>query len=45
MQFCQNCGKERRLADKFCAQCGYAFVKHPKEENNDDISFFWIVVD
>ena len=45
LRFCPNCGKERHLADKFCAQCGNPFVQQPKEEKNDDFSFFgflWI---
>ena len=50
IRFCPNCGKERQPTDKFCAQCGYPFIQQsiiqqPKEEKNDDFSFFgflWI---
>lgn len=50
IRFCPNCGKERQVTDKFCAQCGYPFIQQPfiqqsKEEKSDDFSFFvfwWI---
>ena len=45
VKFCPNCGKERDTTDNFCAKCCYPFyqqstLQKPKEDNNDDFSFF-----
>lgn len=48
IRFCPNCGKERNPTDRFCAQCGYPFmrpIQQPKEKSDNDFSFFgflWI---
>ena len=45
LHFCPNCGKERQVTDNFCTYCGFLFVQPPKEEKNNDFSFFglfWI---
>lgn len=40
MRFCPNCGEGRQPSDRFCTHCGFPFEQRPKEELNDDFSFF-----
>ena len=40
LRFCPNCGKARQSGDLFCTNCGISFGQKPKEEKDDDFSFF-----
>ncbi|MFA6198249.1 MAG: zinc-ribbon domain-containing protein [Patescibacteria group bacterium] len=34
--YCQNCGKETTLKDKFCGSCGAELAKEKKQDNDRD---------